>query len=142
MGVAKNLGQLRKDLIANRGSVISQLRRLMREFVAMLHEATQLRCRWRWRCSPSDQLHFIGHLGTQLQLRGEPIGQAEGIPLVGLEHPFGPLLHMDALDGNIQLQQILLEICVIVPGVLKQDRDLFEGRVLPNAVDKGTKAVA
>ena len=108
----------------------------------MLHEAAQLRCRWRWRRSPSDQLHFIRHLGTQFQLRVEPIGQAEGIPLVGLEHPFGPLLHMDAVDSNIQLQQILLKIFVIVPGVLKQDRYLFEGRVLPNAIDKGTKAIA
>ena len=108
----------------------------------MLHEAAQLCCRWRGRCSPSDQLHFISYLGTQIQLRGEPIGQAEGIALSGLEHPFGPLLHMDALDRHIQLQQIWLTIFVIVPGVLKQDRDLFEGRVLPNAIDKGTKAFA
>jgi hypothetical protein len=114
----------------------------MREFVAVLHEAAQLRGRWRGRCGPPDQLHFISDLGTQLQLRVEPIGQAEGIALVGLEHPFGPLLHVDAVDRHVQLQQILLKIFVIVPGVLKQDRDLLEGRVLPNAIDKGAKAVA
>jgi hypothetical protein len=108
----------------------------------MLHEAAQLGCRGRGRCGPPDQLHFISHLGTQFQLGVEPIGQAEGIALIGLEHPFGPLLHVDAVDRHIQFQQKLLKIFMIVPGVLKQDRDLLEGRVLPNAIDKGTKALA
>ena len=49
---------------------------------------------------------------------------------------------MDAVDGNIQLQQILLKIFVIVPGVLKQYGCLFEGCVLTNAIDKGTEAFA
>jgi hypothetical protein len=49
----------------------------------------------------------------------EPIGQAKGIPLVGLDHPFGAFLPMDAVNGHIQLQEILLKISVIMSCVLE-----------------------
>lgn len=49
----------------------------------MLYEASQVHCRRRWGNSSSDQLHFVFYLGTQFELRVEPIRQAEGIPFIG-----------------------------------------------------------
>jgi len=106
----------------------------------MLHEASQLRGGWDWWHCPSNQLHFVGDLGTQFQLRVEPVGQAKSIALVGLDHPFGALLHLDAVDGHIQVQQILVEIFVIVAGVLKQDRGLFDGHKFTDAVYENVEA--
>jgi hypothetical protein len=57
-------------------------------------------------------------------------------------HAFGALLNMDAVDGNIQLQQILLKIFVIVPSMLNQYCGLFKRHVFSDAVDQGTKAFA
>jgi len=138
--IMKNLGELRKDLVADGGQFVSQLGPLLGEFVAMLHEASQLRGGWGWWQCPSDQLHFVGDLGTQFQLGVEPVGQAKSITLVSLHHPLGALLHMDPVDGYIQVQQVLFEVFVIVAGVLKQDRGLLNGYQFPNAVDESAEA--
>jgi hypothetical protein len=50
----------------------------------MLHDAAQSRGGWDWWHGPSNQLHFVGDLGTQFQLGVEPVGQAKSIALVGL----------------------------------------------------------
>ena len=49
---------------------------------------------------------------------------------------------MDAVDGNIPLQKILLKIFVIVACVFKQHGCLFKRHVFSNTVYQGTEAFA
>src|SRR6266702_7982199 len=79
-------------------------------------------------------------LRTQFQLGVEPVGQAKSITLVGLHHPLWALLHMDTVDGYIQVQQVLFEVFVIVTGVLKQDRSLFDRHKFTDSVDESAEA--
>jgi hypothetical protein len=47
---------------------------------------------------------------------------------------------MDTVDGHIQVQQVLFEIFVLVAGVLKQDRGLFDGHKVTDAVYESAAA--
>jgi hypothetical protein len=37
----------------------------------------------------------------------QPIRQAERIPFIGFQHAFGAFLHMNTVDSDIQIEQIL-----------------------------------
>lgn len=106
--VAEYLGEFRKELVADRSQFVFQLRPVMTEFVAMLDEAFQLSGCLRWRNGLSNELHVVGHLNAQFKLRLERVCQVKCITLVRFHHPFRPLLNMDAVDGDIHLQEILL----------------------------------
>jgi len=57
-----------------------------------------------------------------------------------LPHPFGALLHLETGDGPIQVHQVRFEIFVLVAGVLKQNRSLFDGHKFTDVVDESAEA--
>ena len=107
----------------------------------MLDQSFELRGCLRWRESTSYQLHFVLDLGTQVELGVEPVRQAERIPFISLHHPFGSFLHVDAVDGDIQIQQILLKQAMIMASVLQQNRDLLDGHQLAKTIHESPKTL-
>src|SRR5215469_14693274 len=106
----------------------------------MLDQSFELRGRLCGRESPTHELHFVLNLGTYFELRVEPVRQTECIPFIGLDHPFGTFLHMNAVDSNIQLEQILLKQPVVMASMFQQYRNLFNGHQLAKMIHEGPKS--
>src|SRR5579884_412766 len=140
--VFQDLCKLRKDLVADRGQLVSALGAFDGQLVPVLNHPSQLRGGFGWRSQAADRLHGITHLNALLQLIEQEIAQAQRIPFVGFEQALLPLLHMHDIRGDLHLLQVLQQRAMIMPGHFHDHVDLGQWDIAADAINQRAKPFA
>jgi hypothetical protein len=89
-------------------------------------QASKLGSGLPWRHGTSRQLGFIRHLDAKFELIVQRLGQTQAVTLIRFHQACRALLHMDALDRHLQLQQVLFKGSLVVACVFEDNIDLWE----------------